>query len=146
MLPTELAAKVTSVEFLAGLLGVLASLSVASERLVEIIKGLIPFLNQENKIERKEAWRCSILQIMAVGSGIITAFLAKPFLKGVLPSGWDEPTVIIALGFLASGGSGLWNGILTWVLAIKNLKKEQFLKLRSDRLKAHNSESPAPRA
>jgi hypothetical protein len=127
----ELVAKATSVEFLAGVFGVLASLSVASERLVEVIKGLIPFLNQQNKDEKKEGWRCSILQLMAVASGIITALLAKPFLTGVLPSGWDSPTVIVALGFLASGGSGLWNGLLSWVLAIKNLKKEQFLQLRA---------------
>jgi hypothetical protein len=30
---------------------------------------------------------------------------------------------LIALGFLASGGSGLWNSILTYLLQVKDIKE-----------------------
>jgi len=127
----------TPVNFLVAVLGVLVSLSVASERLVEVIKGVIPFLNQQNSDAKKEGWRCSILQAMAVCSGILTALLAKPALVGIFPTGWGSLPTILALGLLASGGSGMWNGLLSWVLSIKNMKKEEFVQLRTKRLLQH---------
>jgi len=130
---SELVAKMTPVEFLAAILGVLVALSVASERIVEVIKGVIPFLNQQNSDEKKEGLRRSILQAMAVCSGIISALLAKPAVTEILPSGWNSLPAIFALGFLASGGSGLWNGILSCVLNIKNLKKEEVMQLKGKR-------------
>jgi hypothetical protein len=126
---TEVVTKMSAYEFLSAILGALVCLSVASERLVEIIKGLIPFLNQQHLDNKKEGLRKSLLQAMSVGSGILTAFLAKPALAEVLPSGWYSLPAIVGLGFLASGGSGLWNSILTWVLNIKNLKKEEAVEL-----------------
>jgi hypothetical protein len=36
------------------IVSLLVALSVASERLVEIIKGLVPFLNQQNVDPKKE--------------------------------------------------------------------------------------------
>jgi len=130
---TQVVTTMSPVQFLAGVLGVLVSLSAASERLVEVVKNLIPFLRHENKDEKKEGWRLSILQILAVGAGIVTALLARPFLKNALPGGWDSVLTIIALGFLASGGSGLWKGLLSWVSAIQKLKREQFVQLRERR-------------
>ena len=119
----EIIPGMTPVEALAVIVSVLVCLSVASERLVEIIKGIFPFLNQENKDDTKEGWRKAILQALAVCSGIATAFLAKPALVGVLPGGWTSLPAIFALGFLASGGSGLWNGVLTYVKNVKDIKK-----------------------
>ena len=80
----QLAAEMTPVEALAAVVGVLVTLSVAAERLVEIVKGIIPFLNLQNKDKKKEGWRKAILQTMAVGSGIIAALLARPALSGSL--------------------------------------------------------------
>ena len=119
----EIIPGMTPVEALAVIVSVLVCLSVASERLVEIIKGIFPFLNQENENARKEGWRRAILQLFAVCSGIATAFLARPALVEVLPSTWTTLPAVFALGFLASGGSGLWNGVLTYIKNVKDIKK-----------------------
>ena len=121
----------TPVEVITIVVSLLVALSVASERLVEIIKGIIPFLNLENKDDKKEGWRKAILQALAVCSGIVTAFLAMPALADILPKEWINLPSIFALGFLASGGSGLWNGILTYIKNVKDLKKENVKKLKT---------------
>jgi len=110
---------------LVALVSVLVALSVASERLVDIIKGLVSFLNQENSDKRKEGWRRSALQVLAVVAGIITALLAQPAIKGVVPGLSDNVWGILALGLLASGGSGFWNAILAYVLNVKDIKKAE---------------------
>ena len=106
---------------LIALIGVIISLSVASERLVEIIKGFIPVLNKEAPTENREGYRRSLIQILAVFSGILTAFMAKDYLPPEISkssSNWN----IIGLGLLASGGSGFWNSILTYVTKVKDIK------------------------
>jgi hypothetical protein len=95
--------------------------SIASERLVDIIKGLVPWLNQQRRKPAEEGWRKAALQILAVIAGITTAWLASAAIpKGVgIPDDW---TGTLALGLLASGGSGFWNSILTYVAKAKDLK------------------------
>jgi hypothetical protein len=100
----------------------LVALSVASERLVEITKGLIPWLNAQNSDPGKEGKRRAVLQVMAVAAGVGTAFLARPAIGNMVPEG-ILPT--LALGLLASGGSGFWNSILTYVTSLKDLNKVQ---------------------
>jgi drug/metabolite transporter (DMT)-like permease len=106
----------------------LVAISVASERLVEIIKGLIPALSKRQEDATKEGRRAATLQIIAVLSGILTAFLAMPASKGVLPGTLTSLPGILALGLMASGGSGFWNAILSYLLQIKNIKKSVALK------------------
>ena len=101
------------------IVSLLVALSVASERLVEIIKGLFPFLNQQNVDPKKEGWRKAAIQFLAVPAGIITAFLAKPAIPDFFP---DHFTTTLAVGLLASGGSGFWNSILTYVTRAKDIK------------------------
>ncbi len=108
---------------LAEIVGLLVSLSVASERLVEIIKNLFGFLRAENPDAGKEGWRRAILQVLAVGSGIVTAVLARPAIEATFPAS-NTTGVVLALGLLASGGSGFWNAVLAYVLQAKNIKKE----------------------
>lgn len=106
---------------LIALIGVLISLSVASERLVEIIKNCIPQINKENPNEQYEGYRRALIQSLAVLSGILTAFMARDYLPpeiAKLSSNWS----IIGLGLLASGGSGFWNSILTYVTKVKDIK------------------------
>ena len=112
-------------EFLTALAALLVALSVASERLVEILKGFVPFLNRENADPRKEGWRRSLLQALAVISGVVTALLARPAVKEMLPDPWDHTRTFLALGLLTSGGSGLWNGVLSYVKNVKDIKKLQ---------------------
>ena len=60
--------------------------------------------------------------MLAVASGIVTALLARDYVPAQLsiPSrGWS----IIGLGLLASGGSGFWNSILTYLLKVKDAAK-----------------------
>ncbi|TFB39016.1 hypothetical protein [Pseudomonas sp. F01002] len=64
-------------EQIAAIVGAVVALSVASERLVEIIKGFIPFLNTASENPEREARRRSYLQILAVLSGVVTALVSK---------------------------------------------------------------------
>lgn len=103
------------------IVSLILALSIASERLVEIIKGLIPFLNKENDDAIKEGWRRAALHILAVVAGIVTALLARP----IIPADVSTPSDagILALGFLASGGAAFWNSVLTYLLKIKDIKE-----------------------
>ena len=116
---------------LTSLVSVLVALSVAAERLVEIIKGFIPFLNQENSDPRMEGIRKSLLQFLAVVSGLVTVFLTRPVIgnAGAAAPGTLIPQLLnswpglLALGLLTSGGSGFWNSIQTFVNKAKDVKK-----------------------
>ena len=102
-------------------ISLLIARSIASERLVDITKGLIPWLNQPRLGPAEEGWRKAALQVLAVIAGITTAWLASAAIpKGVgIPDDW---TGTLALGLLASGGSGFWNSILMYVTKAKDLK------------------------
>jgi hypothetical protein len=107
------------------IIGLLISVSIASERLVEIIKGVIPWLNSEHADVSKEGWRRSVLQCLAVLSGILTAMLARPIIAPMIDPEWNGYIGILAIGLLASGGSGFWNAILSYVLQVKEIKKAE---------------------
>lgn len=107
---------------LAAFVSLMIALSVATERLVEIAKGLSAFLSKEQTDEDLERRRKAALQVLAVVAGIFTAWSASSY----IPSEVAKPTEswhIVGLGLLASGGSGFWNSIATYVLKLKELKK-----------------------
>lgn len=109
---------------LSTLLPVLIALSMASERLVEIIKGFFPALNEEKSEPKEESRRKAYLQILAVVAGLITVLLAKQGdLLSNLPGIFTESLGVITLGLLASGGSGFWNSVLDYVNEVKKIKK-----------------------
>jgi hypothetical protein len=88
---------------LTAIVSLILALSIASERLVEIVKGWIPFLGKEQADPVLEGRRKSILQLLAVASGIVTALLSADYLPSEIAkpqAGWQ----IIGLGLLASGG------------------------------------------
>lgn len=103
------------------IVALLGALSVASERLVEIIKGFSPFLNKENTDAKIEGRRQATLHVLAVVAGVATAWLASQTgaINSVLP---DAPLAWIVVGLLASGGSGFWNSIQTYVNKAKDVK------------------------
>ena len=111
------------VNVLVSLVTLLAALSVASERLVEVVKGIVPFLNAKNEDATKEGWRKAALQVMAVVAGILTTLLAQSALGAAVPASWQSRSGVLAVGLLTSGGSGFWNAILSYVLQVKDLKK-----------------------
>lgn len=107
------------------ILALSVALSIASERLVEVVKGLVPWLNEVQALPRMERRRKLVLQVMAVVAGVVTAYLASDAFGNVLPKTLTESriTAVLGLGLLASGGSGLWNALLGYALQVKDLKK-----------------------
>lgn len=118
-------------ENLVAIVSLILALSVASERLVEIVKGFIPSLdNQITDNPNAEARRRSFLQILAVLSGVFTAFLASDYIPrelAVSTKSWS----ILGLGLLASGGSGFWNSVLSYVAKVKEIKKVELEEKKS---------------
>jgi hypothetical protein len=117
---------------LSTIIALLIALSVASERLVEITKGLVPFLSQENPHARKECLRIAFLQILAVIAGIVTTLLARPAIEGVVTKPFQSTTGMLALGLLASGGSGLWKSVSSYVSNVKDIKKAEAQKEKKE--------------
>jgi hypothetical protein len=114
-----------SIEDFGSVLSLMLGLSVASERLVELIKGLIGsnWLNEHKKDPKKELRRRVAIQILATACGMVTAYLARDAVILVIGSS-DWPTCLV-LGLLASGGSGLWNALLDWSKYAKDIRKAQ---------------------
>jgi hypothetical protein len=108
---------------LSSLVSIIIILSVASERLVDIIKSYIPYLDADSDKSPKESRRRAYLHILSIFSGITTAFLAGGVMQDIIPNGLDSFGGYFALGLLASGGSGFWNSILGYVNEIKKIKK-----------------------
>lgn len=101
----------------------LIALSIASERLVEITKGYMPSLSQVREDPEDEGRRRATIQFIAVVAGIVTTFLAAPALPpNTIPDNWLSK---LAIGLLASGGSGFWNSIQGYVAQAKEVKKAQ---------------------
>ena len=100
----------------------MVALSVSTERLVEIVRNFIPCLNTKYEDAKKEGYRKAALHVLAFCGGIITAFLAKPAVSAVLSDSLNNIWGYLALGLLASGGSGFWNCILSYILEAKNIK------------------------
>ena len=132
------------VDHLSEVVALLAALSVASERLVEIVKGGLGILEkppleppdtelsaQERRAAaveaaRKESRRQAGVQLLAAVCGIITTILAWPMVGEIFSqvSGIGNHTFLaLAVGILASGGSGFWNSIQSYLLAVKDIKK-----------------------
>src|ERR1700738_648174 len=65
-------------------ISLLVAVSIASERLVDIIKGLVPWLNQQRRKPVEEGWRKAALQVIAVIAGT-TAWLARRFRRMISP-------------------------------------------------------------
>jgi uncharacterized membrane-anchored protein len=116
-------------EGLTPIVTLLIALSVTSERIVEIIKNMFPFLAQQQPKAADESRRKLILQLLAFAAGCTATWLGLPVVDATLPpsvaANAHHGPVIVALGALASGGSGFWNTILTYMLNIKNLKRAE---------------------
>jgi undecaprenyl pyrophosphate phosphatase UppP len=108
---------------ISNIVSLLAALSVATERLVEIIKGAIPWLNNQNKNSTIESWRQVALHVLAAVSGFVSAWMAGSTVSGVIPASWNHLGGYIVIGLLVSGGSGFWNSILSYAKASKDIQE-----------------------
>ena len=106
---------------LAAFVSLMIALSIATERLVEIIKGFSGYLNKEQSDEKAERIRKAILQIIAILAGVFTAWSASGYIPAEIAKS-TESWQIVGLGLLASGGSGFWNSRATYMLKLKDLK------------------------
>jgi len=134
-----------TLQSLPSVITLLIALSVAGERLVEIIKGMVPWLERDKQNPSEEARRRAALQLMAVGAGIGIAALAWPIAREVLPANQNAVTAPLALGLLSSGGSGFWHSILGYVVNLKDLKGATLdrAKKESDPLTRHSIPQPS---
>ena len=109
---------------LSAIITVIIALAIATERLVEIIKGMVPWLDREKPDAKTEARRRAALQLLAAVGGILVALLAWPVVQSLVPS-QNKYSTVGALGLLASGGSGFWNSLLSYVGGMKRLKETE---------------------
>lgn len=155
----------------------LVSISLASERLVEILKAYLPqHLFQEVPAPDcshpevvvaaalAEAKRKARVHMLAALCGIVTAALASPAItnytnlftdKSHFPQPLSTILIILALGLFSSGGSGLWNSVLEYLLKVKGIKdaedklaasKAEKLKAETDKAKAEKAQAEAAKA
>ncbi|MFB3885135.1 MAG: hypothetical protein ACE144_07885 [Thermodesulfobacteriota bacterium] len=120
------------------IVALLGVMSLSVERVVEIIKNMVPFLAAIHPDAKKERWRRSALHFLAAFVGALIAFVAQEQIQPLLPSIFKKTGEIgvfgcIVIGLLASGGSGFWNQSLAIVEEIKKAKKLQVQKLQTDR-------------
>ncbi len=117
-------------EHVEAIVGLLLSLSITAERLVEIIKSRCKWLNTANPDPDTEGKRRAVLQSLGIASGILTAYIASPVLSQV--TGLNTLSATFAMGFLAGGGSGFWNALLGYIVQAKELKKLEVKAGQSD--------------
>lgn len=111
-------------ETLTAFVTVLLALSVTSERLVELIKGFSEDLTGkkvEAGVERKRQLQIHGLSLV---TSAIAVWLAQDYIVATLKlTNWNLSQAT-AFTILASGGSSMWNSILSYLLSIKSLKQQ----------------------
>ena len=101
------------------------TLSIAVERVMEILKGLIPPLAKQQSQLAAEYIRCAILHFLSVLiGGLAAAGGHVDFFQRVGGSGTPSETAglytgYLVCGLLAAGGSAFWNHLLDIVKAVK---------------------------
>ena len=113
----------------------MAAMSIAAERVVEIIKGIVPSLAATNPDVKKERRRHMTLQLVAALAGIAVAAAAHDQVNRLLDdflnsSGdvWGMGLMAVKyfiLGVMVSGGSALWNHALDIVGAVKTVQEKK---------------------
>jgi hypothetical protein len=111
------------------LLGFFAALSVATERITEIVKGIPGLSNwfvaeKTNKIT--EEFRKVSVQVLAVVAGGLVSYLVRePLAKQLnisdatqISSWW-----YLVFGAMASGGSGIWNSAVDIMREVNTQKQ-----------------------
>ncbi len=100
----------------------MAGISIAVERVVEMIKGAIPAL--ANAWPKHDAIRGGILQLLAASAGVVIASQMPNQIQSALPAGLGASGLHLAqyvvIGLMASGGSGAWNHALDTLGALKS--------------------------
>jgi hypothetical protein len=110
----------------------MAAMSIAAERVVEILKGIFPSLATTDTDANKERRRHMMLQVVAALAGIAVAATTRTQLNSALGNILQPDSNIWSLsnmgsmamkysiiGVMVSGGSAMWNHALDIVGALK---------------------------
>ena len=113
---------------LTNMAGVILALSVAVERVIEILKGWIPWLGESSAKPKVEAAREGLIHALAAVVGAISAWLCgiNPITQ-LVPNApnthWHRAFDYVIAGLLSSFGSAFWNHLLDILAAIKEGKE-----------------------
>lgn len=118
-----------SIEHVSELFAIVLALSVATDRLVLMIRTPVKYLNQENPNPARDWGRRTLVQIISlICALVIVGFLSdqKWGLDGSVRIGPEESPVdipLIILGVLATGGSSLWKNLLGLSKAVRDVRQ-----------------------
>lgn len=110
--------------------GLIGAMSLSVERIVEIIKNMVPSLANKYEDIHKENRRKAFIHIMAALVGTVIALFAEEQIQASLPGIFKDPGEVslsgcVIIGLLSSGSSSFWNQALTIVEEVKKSKKYQ---------------------
>jgi hypothetical protein len=112
---------------ISNVVGFVAGLAVATERVTEFIKnlpGVSAFLSTPQKTRTVEDMRVAAVHVLAAVVGALICWQMPPeFMHGLnprLPQTW---ATYAFFGVLASGGAGFWNSALDTFRAVKTTKQ-----------------------
>lgn len=120
---------VRGMDVLISFLTSMLALSIGVERIVEILKAMIPWLRKRGSDAVETARRRYVLQLLAASTGAFTALVIGPqhFLPTFIKEEETTPHLVmscILLGLMASGGSAVWNHMLDIVATIKATREK----------------------
>ena len=140
---------------LSALVALLLSISLAAERLVAVVKSLIPWLavepikNPAVADTSPDRWRQLLLQILMFLAGWVTsAFLCGPrfdlFGSVTLSSSGSLSLPAIVMGLLSSGGSAFWTSLLGYTKAVQEGRTTRSLKERMEFQRQYEETAASP--
>jgi hypothetical protein len=106
---------------LTSLITLILGVSLAVERVIEILKGLIPPLAKAQPNIDWEYVRCAAMHLLAAGTGTLVAWAGQIDLFQKLTGSPSHDLVAgyIVCGLLTAGGSAFWNHVLDILQAAK---------------------------
>jgi hypothetical protein len=94
----------------------MVTLSIAVERIIEILKGLVPWL--------RDSAPAVVIHVLAALAGWVIAWIVDPHtLLAAIPMGSNKLMFSTLLGLMASGGSAFWNHALDIMGAVKAVRE-----------------------
>jgi hypothetical protein len=125
------------IESLSALFATILGVSLATERLVTILKSAVPWLGDEHRNAAgqpnaaDDRWRRLAVHAVAFGAAWLTAaFLVTPAgfdLMGQVPVGPSsaQHVPVPLVGLLASGGSAFWANVIAYAGAVKDISADK---------------------